>query len=674
MKLTRLVTSNTKGQDLDDELSGRDLFVGPNGTGKSTRLEATIGGILGHIPSKGKTLSDFFSIASDSVMDVTLKTDTDFSCTRTITEKAKRKKGTSEKTFSLSNSISVFPPKGESKDAEFKERIKAEFGDFAVMLDLDEFLEMSDERKRAFIFSLTNPEDFGWNRDRVSDELAKNLSNEGLASTLMKIWDDSKSIQDNIAIMLKWAKEELSGLKKQLKAAQATKATLLKQKQEVGSLPSSLPQIEEELQKAREELNTVSAQIAAQKEKVKRFKTLKEIASSLELKLDQPIPPAANAKEVATLEERLKQTKENAEMLSERRQKLQDNIGQMREKYTEASKKLKDEAVKQKILDQQVTTLRSSEKCPLLGETCPSQDRLQERTVELTEKLLDADKAVQDAEKEVKRLDKEGHAEQEAVQRCMSDTEALSKLIVSLTNELAQMKQVNKEAEAVQANQAEAQKQLDKIKSELSELDIQDIEPLNVAEAGVRERIKELEAKRKQQQEVNDLLKSFDKAKLQEMELEEKVESFEDACIFLGPSQLQGDMLKQTIAPLTSKINELLQKTSDQYNLDVELVDKNGKEIFNMCWHKDDKVIPFESLSGGEKVIFSTALLCALVLLKNPPLKVICIEASEVDAQNLTTLLQAINDFGNEIDNFLMATHVKPTEPAGWSMHILGAA
>ncbi len=63
-RIRTLKLANFKGVTARDELSGKDLFLGANGTGKTARLQALKVGILGYDPDVGAKPAATFSLAT----------------------------------------------------------------------------------------------------------------------------------------------------------------------------------------------------------------------------------------------------------------------------------------------------------------------------------------------------------------------------------------------------------------------------------------------------------------------------------------------------------------------------------------------------------------------------------------------------------------------------------
>lgn len=671
-RVTKLLTTNTKGHDLATELSGRDLFTGPNGSGKSAHLESFMIGVMGKIPGRSNTLDDVFKLCSDDSMSITLEHESGFRCTRDIIEKRTRHKdGT--KSFSHTMKLSVHPPKGEENDKEKKARIVDEFGDFAMMFNLEAFFELSDNERRKFVFSLSDPSQFGWDRERFTDELKLIVPKSPHIDVLGEMWDEDVSVQENIARYAQYIKDAISTTRAAHKKAAAAKEQLLKQKREIGSNPGSPAELMDELEAARGQDKKLTADLAAAKERTTHINGLRqrERALKAEVSAERHGPSADELQAQKRVVDSI--STDIAEKEMEQNQ-LQAQMNEAMEKYRVAIQNLGSNRVEP--LRRQIELVSTDEpKCPITLEPC---------TVDFTDYIKRQKALLAEAERrEKKRSEEEGQAHT-TYEECENKIKGIDISLVTLRNnaraETRKLSEMDKEyaVELERVKQREKyQKELEDVEKQLRELPPVDTSPLEASLSGLKERISTLETELAKRNEIQNLMKSFDTANIRAEELDQELEALMDLEVALGPQNIQGKVVRDTIGPLIKKINELLSETGRGYNLHPLLEDKNGKEIFDFAWRKGSIEIPFHTLSGGEKIVFGAALACALVLQKNPKLKALAIEASETDRSNLTTLMEAISEFGKDLDNVLIATHVVAgddtfTAPADWTMHDLG--
>jgi hypothetical protein len=102
-----IVMRDIKGANTEQELTGRDIIIGNNGSGKTTRAQAIGAALMGYVPGGGKLPSETIKLASGSAMTVGLKTD-GFEFSRTFARKGAK----------IEQSISLMPPHDENTAAE----------------------------------------------------------------------------------------------------------------------------------------------------------------------------------------------------------------------------------------------------------------------------------------------------------------------------------------------------------------------------------------------------------------------------------------------------------------------------------------------------------------------------------------------------------------------------
>lgn|GEM_PF-3716454 len=128
-------------------------------------------------------------------------------------------------------------------------------------------------------------------------------------------------------------------------------------------------------------------------------------------------------------------------------------------------------------------------------------------------------------------------------------------------------------------------------------------------------------------------------------------------------------LTKKLVAPLIDHMNAFLAGVSDDLTAFIELDNPTGKKVvFRMGWVWAEQQVHIEAMSGGETAIFTAALAYALVQLADPPLKLLLIEAGEIDTENMVALLDAIASVQHNLDNVLIATYQPVAAASGWNV------
>lgn len=117
---------------------------------------------------------------------------------------------------------------------------------------------------------------------------------------------------------------------------------------------------------------------------------------------------------------------------------------------------------------------------------------------------------------------------------------------------------------------------------------------------------------------------------------------------------LREDMMDAMIKPLLDRMGKFLKNRPFG-----RLVNAKGKPVFELGWvTEDDRERLYDSMSGGERVMFSAALAYALVSMSGAPLKLLLCECGELDETNLENLLKAIVTVQDDLSNVILVTHI----------------
>lgn len=123
---------------------------------------------------------------------------------------------------------------------------------------------------------------------------------------------------------------------------------------------------------------------------------------------------------------------------------------------------------------------------------------------------------------------------------------------------------------------------------------------------------------------------------------------------------LRDGLMGELVKPLLSRMNHFLAVAAPGRVAYCELEQVKGetvKPVFEIGWIVDGTYrVPLPALSGGESALFGAALAYALVCIANPPLRLLLIEAAEVDANHMTRLLEALRAVADDVGNIFVAT------------------
>lgn len=185
-----------------------------------------------------------------------------------------------------------------------------------------------------------------------------------------------------------------------------------------------------------------------------------------------------------------------------------------------------------------------------------------------------------------------------------------------------------------------------------------DIQILEQQMQGLNSKLAEL----RQQQAIHHKAQGLQE---QEEKLRKEIQSTEN--------KIQG--IKEELSELRAKKAEAVGVTADALADQMGSLLPEGKAFFEvkngrvvLGLDRDGRKTPYEGLSGGEAVSFNAAL--AKVLLGDSRVKVIAIEAAELDDSHMLKMLTDIANEGLEDTQFLVNTcHMPEGEiPEGWEV------
>ncbi len=120
--------------------------------------------------------------------------------------------------------------------------------------------------------------------------------------------------------------------------------------------------------------------------------------------------------------------------------------------------------------------------------------------------------------------------------------------------------------------------------------------------------------------------------------------------------RVREQIMADLVRPLIGHIDEFLAATGRTERAYSRLENHRGTPIFDLGWTNGASETSMDTLSGGESVIFFAALAYAMTVLANPPLKVLLIEAAELDANRASELFSGLTTVGDRLGNIIVAT------------------
>lgn len=704
-KIQAITMQNLKGTTAKQPLTGKDIFIGRNGSGKTTRLQALQMSMLGYVPGNGKRALDNYKFSSDdNVMSVGLELE-GFKFTRTFERTTKLTKGIPNVT--ISESITVSPARGERTETDRKARVSAEVGNFPVMLDFNEFLTLSDAKRRDFIYGLSAGIEGGWNKERVAQYLEERLLtmeievnspdlHKALTETIAAVlseYKDGMSIDEGLLAMRGYVSREWSTWKEKAKNAEGAIKQLAEQKNKMAETDRNIEANKQELSEIREQLVQVEAQLARDTEKKKaidrRLSRLQELATLIE-RLSSQTPESTDwiDQQIEALEAQMTYIADTTEFeaLSLERAKLQKEVNNIQQhEITQLNQDIARLTAEKASIQQTLDTINKTKGvCVIQSQIACNKDfsaYIQYASSEIAQK----DEAINRHHEYLKIAEK---TIQQRRERIMEIEQRLSVIMQQTNRNQQENAERAKSIKNLQAQKSAIlgaeQKRLDDLKRAQEERDklqnepVEAIAPLDLLETrrnGLRDQIIQLQAKVEEQEKVRNQMATLRTSMLANKEAEFKSEAFKMLDQALGAKGIQGEIVKTMLEPMREDIEANLRVLGINYPVFFQTESDTGQEIFQFGWEDSSQRRNFDALSTGQQMIFLIAFLVAVLDRAKPPIKVLALDNIEnLDETNLRNVLHGLDKLSDKLDNILIAGVVDPHDivPIGWTVHHIG--
>lgn len=687
--ITEIRMENIKGQSATQPLTGKNIFIGRNGSGKTTRIQTLGLAMLGNVPGRGKTTAETMKFATGAEMVVGLKAD-GFEFTRNFTKDVKRNAKTGEMRTSVKETLSVSPGKGERTATEKKARIVDEIGNFPVMLDFNEFLSLTDTNRRKFIYSLSPISSDSWDKEKLleflngrmlTDELKENnieqydITKELIVKALDE-YHDKQDIQDGLVSMIDWVEKESTYWRRKQADSQGAVRQMSDMKNELAETDRNIAETKKELDELRNNLVEVEKKIAADTEKKRaiddRLKRIEELKAEIKLVNDTEINTNTTAidTEIAGLtasvplsvdvESKLKPFNDEIAALNNQVNEQRRTVNGFKEQImnVEANVQTLDGTLRQVsemtgacVISQMISCnkdftgfdgfvdKKKQEYQIMLTEL---QAKLNESEVALTQLLQQvADKEQEKTnvftEAQAVQVKREGIAEQIKVkeaarQNALSLIDRKENKLTSLNGELDKL--VNTKADP-----------------------IGDISIMEKQAVGTRGRIEVLEVEVDEKDKSKTTLILMNENALQNNEAEYKANALKVLGESLGAKGVQGELVKEILEPIRSQIEKNLKLMKFEEIPYFQTESDTGKEVFEFGWvNERGHEVNFDALSTGQQTIYLAAMMMTIIDRAQPKLRILIMDnLNHLDKQNFQLLINGLDQLTDKVDNIILA-------------------
>ena len=694
--ITQVNWENYKDSSGTQALTGFDLFIGDNGSGKSRILEAIPLTILGYVPTNGKNEAATFRFSSsDTQMGGGIVLDSGFSCVRRFirTVKIKRKYGTTE--VKISQDISFSPSLNETSKSQKQERLAREFGTFHAMFNFNEFLDLSGPERRKFIANLAPILTEKWNRSTVQAHLEKELLTEilkknnldqykimGEMITLaMSKYPESFSAQDGIYAILGWLSKEKDFWDDKTGDAEGVVRQLSEKKNESLVNERDLKKFTVERDLLQSELLQLEKKTSAGEE---RQKTINDRNNRIQ-ELSQLITELENA-EVST------DTSDIDELIRETREKLDNfdySVQYNQLKDEGASKKPQAETLKAKYdllvqrkqaFEAEFNAMKTAkEKIESSGGCCivdPARKKCSEdftnymdfvngKIVEGTQFVESINQEIEVAKQSYQLAETELKTIAESMQRTMESMSEANEKNRLINEQLSDLdRQRNDRLNAVKNRDEKVkfyQQELDPLKIAVqSESPLEDFVQMENRISEINNRLEALKTSIRTAEQAKDQLVTIQHNLLQQIVASTKSDCLDSIKDELGYKGILGEIVKEVVEPLRASMQEYLSLMGYDYPVFFETESETGQEVFWFGWLKNNRRIYFDTLSTAQKLIYLAALVTVISDRANPKLKVLSIDKlDDLDKYNFKLAMAGLAKLKPKYDNIILAGDAK---------------
>jgi len=683
--ITEITMCGIKGTNAKQTLTGRDIIIGSNGAGKTTRSQSLGLALLGYIPGKGKKNEETMKLTSGNAIEVGFVT----SDLRGVTRKFSRKDAT------VTQTVTIAPKGNEKTVAQKEQRLEQEFGKAPVMLDFSEFLGLSDMKRREFIFSIANQgEDGTYDPSIIRDALRSmtaspddtdsqaietlNADIDECVSEIVKSASEDTSYQDFLTAMLDFAKNQLSHWKKERDKSEGASQKIADYKNDLAQTDRSLDTNRKKHEEISEERLTASNELTrVQGENKNRELKNQQIASRKKAIVDAEA--SDTAKNAAVINEMISDYKKELVQVdnkaaiaqeTERLAVINKNIANFEKLRGDLLEKHQAAKSQKEANEKLINSLKNQ------SGTCPLDKRIQ-CGQDFTELMMELGHETQQHDATIKEITEKGTAnandidnEKRAAQEtqvridglrqqeinALRANEEVQKVIRDLESDLKKPENDDTAMAAWLASQKEELQAL--LPSDGDEWMLLSTEALEKRISELEAQIKALKATIDEQTKVRNAMANQKSSMVDAIVAGYHVEAWNRITEAAGPKGLQGELVKDTIAPLKESVNNKLKAMGVEKIFYIQTEDEKGKEVFQFGYVDYDREEHrnFDALSTGEQMILLIAFMTTIVERLNPPLKVLAIDNMEaLDSGNLHRVLRGLEVAGASFDNIILS-------------------
>lgn len=624
---------------VDDDVPRLLAIAGPNGSGKTARLEAIRLAVLGYEPAVGKRLQDTRQLAAPGgEIHVGLNFNDGFAIRRT---------------FGASTTTELAPPKGETIEADRQERIDEETGAFVPSFDLHAFLELSAQKRRAMLFGLLPRDALSLNQDRFREWLGHAEAEAPIQRAIDRLWIDhvlkGETPADGLASAIEFTRKHFNQAEQDrlaqvavamaaaADAENATEAVRDRPQGDREAIQTELAVIQERIGELREQAAAAARAEAAHRNRAAAIQAARTGVGTAEAALERARAAAGDAPTPSG----------SADVLQDAAATARNRVDAQRDAVSWAKEKLSQARETIHGLHQQLQAVEDAEACPV----CGGEGSLESYRAALHRRVTEARAAVEERESALAAV----QAEQDAFQAQLQEAVAALRAFEHARQAHAEAAQAVERAEA---QLADARERLAAIEA-LEEVDAPappNATTIQKAAARAQELRAQLDAFAAADRAEGYAEAERNRASREAEELERRAVRREGLRALLTALQkLRSNVIEELVGPVEEQANAILQAIDPAKRFRF-VFEREGRDEFDFGFEEDGVFRSYDAASTGEDAFLAVVLVAGLIAAVAPTWPVLLVDNAEsVDARRRRSLMEALarpeirDRFGNVI-------------------------
>jgi len=624
------------------------MFIGDNGCGKSTLLQSIQFALTGKIPGVAEKNQELMKFCNNGEeMEVKVFLDNGIVSRKLYFEGTSVKEKVSCSPFLESGTLS------EKNKAILNNTIG-----LPIALNFGEFINMNDGEKRKFIYSLLG-EIGDYNKESVKAHIIKKgFHDEKIISKILCKYKENDSIEEG----LKKMQEEVETQKKLSNAECSRLEESLKQLSKLkNSSNESIRGLEELKLKKQETTNSLRKveKIINENNQKKQFlinvKEKKKILSN-QINILESKVNIANKKNLEEELKKLSTVKIEDEIL-----KVDKEISLIKGEINSNKTYIEDITVKgievkAKIehYSEIVLSIKSQKGCCTIDKSIKCEKNFSNYLMQIQQHIKSDGEIRRKLADEYQEAKRELKCKEVKLNSLENNKNDLIKALMKNKDDINNIKSKIKDIDFNIRELDIKKEQLNEYSNTINQYSVIDTEIYLKQCNSLRVSIEQydLEISKLDEIRANEIL--IEKTKSQYKLIEEELKDYKNISKILGPKGLQGEIVKTGLVVIEEEINETLSILKVDGHLFFECVGNKGKEIFNFGIKNKNNKTYFETLSNGEKLMVSLAILKVIIGRIESKTKVLIVDdIIHLDKENRRKLYDALVMLKPSFDNII---------------------